>query len=188
MKYVWIGLVVVAAVAGYLYFGAREEPAPVSVADEEITAPDVVEGAGEAGDDAAADMQDEAEAAGQAMQDAADAAADTAGDAMDAAGDAADAAGDAASDAVDSATETATDAADATADAIDEAQDTATGSTLEQLNAMEDPTVEELSALIEDADIDPMERAAIEASLEQARDDPDMISQVVEQIRTALSN
>jgi hypothetical protein len=92
---------------------------------------------------------------------------DAAGDAVDAAGEAADAAADAASDAV----EGGTDAANATAEGAADSMSM---------------SLEDLSAQVDSADMDPALKGSLQQLIETARANPAITDQVMAEVKKAL--
>ena len=149
-------------------------------------------------DEATEDAAAAVDSAGNAVEDAEDAGESVLDAATDAVEDAVDTATEAASDAVDAATEGASDAlegaTEAANDLVDGAGD-AIGGLLEGLPAAGELTglltpetfdADRILGLLEGVELPESVRNTVTTAIESARDNPDLIAGVVEQVREAL--
>ncbi len=214
--WIYVVVLAAAGIGGYYYLqGQKDGDEAMTTSGEAVEKPSLLEGAsdavGEAAENAAGSVADAvegaadtateaagaaAEAAGNAAEgateaatDAAGAAADTAteaaGAAAEAAGNAAEGATEAAGAATDAATDTATEAAsDAAATATETATDTAM-SAGDLLNP-ENFDAGKVSEMIDGSNLDPLKKTMLKKAVEAAGDNPEMVSKVIDQIKSAL--
>jgi len=186
MNKTWIYVVVLAAagIGGYYYLqGQKDGDEAMTTSGEAVEKPSLLEGAsdavGEAAENAAGSVAD-------AVEGAADTATEAAGAAAEAAGNAAEGATEAAGAATDAATDTATEAAasDAAATATETATDTAM-SAGDLLNP-ENFDAGKVSEMIDGSNLDPLKKTMLKKAVEAAGDNPEMVSKVIDQIKSAL--
>ncbi|MCO8145538.1 hypothetical protein NHN26_09905 [Rhodovulum tesquicola] len=177
MKKALITIVILAAVGvgGYVwYIGnmAEDEAAPeVAVESPDEAVEEVIEEAEEAAEAAEEAVEEAAEAADEAVEEAVE-------DATEAVDSAAEEAADIAEDAADAVEETVTDAAEA----VEEAVTTPPADVLSPEGFDADAVI----AMIDDSSLDDAEKGALKATVETARNVPEMLGGVLDQVRTAL--
>lgn len=208
----WIVLAAIVLIGGYVLVTGRTPTEMIDTADEGIEAPAVDETASEpepadsaadeadaAADEAAAEMDAAADEAGAAVETATDDALETADDAMNAvedtagevAADTEDAAADAAAGAeaaVDAMAEEGSDAMQAVDDAaqgMDGAADEAEADAAGPLS-VENFDMQAAADMIDNSQIDDMQKTLLKATLKQAEDNPELLKAAVEQARAAL--
>ncbi len=192
------------------------EAATEAASDAVEAATDAVEAAGEGAVDAASDAAetavdaatDAADAAAEATEAATDAASDAAEAATDMAGDATDAAADMAADAAETAADTAEAAADVAADAAGDAVEAAADTAETAVDAVTEEAMDaapafDLSTAAEVLTVDGFDldkatevvnasplsetaKATIVTGMTQAKDNPEILSAILEKARTLL--
>jgi len=192
MKKALITIVILAAVGvgGYVwYIGnmAEDEAAPeIAVESPDEAVEEVIEEAEEATGEAVEEVIEEAEeAAGEAVEEVIEEAEEAAEQAEEAA--------EALEEAVESAIEDAADVAGEAAEAVEE---TVTDAAEAVEEAVTTPPADALSpegfdadaviAMIEDSSLDDAQKGALKAAVETARNVPEMLGGVLDQVRTAL--
>ena len=162
-----IGLIVVVALVGVGYFYFLAPGAPTAPVDTGTATTD--------------DTAAPAEEAADADENAADAATDAVESATGAATDAVESATDAATDAVESATEAATDAANAASEAVSSG-----AAALADVFSVDGFDFDAASEALQNSSLGELEKTTLGASLEGARDNPELLENVLTQIREAL--
>ncbi|MGR3635240.1 MAG: hypothetical protein ACU0BK_04860 [Shimia sp.] len=199
-----IAVIVLVAAAAVAYFvlspKGAEEAAPmtetetvpaVEAVTEEVeeaveTATDLAEEAADAVSDA---VESATDAATEAVEGATEAVTDAVDEAVEGASDAADAVTDAATEATEAATETATEATEAATETVaeeaGEAATEVTGSMLDLLSP-EGFDFDKVTEMVDGSELDVMKKTALKAALENAKDNPELLTQVLDQIKGAL--
>jgi cytoskeletal protein RodZ len=162
-----IGLLVIAvvAVAAYFYFQAPDEPAP---------------------------MAEQVEEAPAAAEEAVESATEQAEEATDAVEEAVESVTEQAEEAVENATEQAQDAVDAVTEGAQEAVEAVTGQAEETADAAGDAfsvdgfDFDAVKDAIDNSDLGTIEKTTLGAALEGARDNPDLLRDVLGRVREAL--
>jgi hypothetical protein len=202
MKNALVTIIILAAIGlgGYVWYidrmggpGMSTETAGDAVEDAAKAAKGaidtVTEAAGEAADKAAVAIKETAEGSVDAAKDAAgqaeSAAESAAGTAAETAGDAAESARDAADAAVQSAGDTAESAAETAEGAVDSARQALTPDET-GLITPEGFDADRAIEMIDNSDLGPDAKAALKSSVEAARNTPEMVEGVVQQIRSEL--
>ena len=190
-----LALVVIAGGGYYLWqSGALDEAAD--------TAGDAVESAGETAADAVEEagdaVEETTESATDAAEGAADAVTDAAGEAVDAATDAVEGAVDAVTEGAAEAADTATEAVEGAADALNDAAegaseavggllDQVTGAgELSQLLTPEGFDADAILTALEGVELPEGVRETVTSAIESARNNPDLVSDAIAQVREAL--
>ena len=83
--------------------------------------------------------------------------------------------------ATEMATDAATDATDATEMATDAGDDT-----LDTLLTPEGFDADKLGKVIDDSDLDPLKKTVLQAAIEKAAENPELVSGVIDQVKAAL--
>ncbi|MBT8455739.1 MAG: hypothetical protein KJO15_06525 [Alphaproteobacteria bacterium] len=173
-----IGLLVIAvvAVAAYFYFQAPDEPAPVAEQVEEAPA---------AAEEAVESATEQAEEATDAVEEAVESVTEQAEEAVESATEQAQ-------DAVDAVTEQAEGVADAVTEGAQEAVEAVTGQAEEAADAAGDAfsvdgfDFDAVKDAIDNSDLGTIEKTTLGAALEGARDNPDLLRDVLGRVREAL--
>ncbi len=190
-----------------------DEPVETTAEEAAVATEEAADETADVAEDAAATteatIEETAEDAEAGLDNAADGAESLAEDAAEEAGDAVDATTEAAGDAADVAAETASDTADAIAETADDAADevkeewtatdaataeTSTDTTTdvteatppEELLTVEGFDEEQVSELIENAEIDAEQKLSLQSALERAQGDEGLLRETLDRIRDAL--
>ncbi len=170
----------------YIYSGGQKEGMEHAsgMADD---AGNMADDAAKATEDAAAKATDAAADTAKAAADAAtDAAKDAADQATDAVQTATDAAKDAASQATDAAQSAADQATDAAQSAADAAKDAVANMSPADLLKPENFDMEKVTGLLDAASVPDDVKTGLKAALDSAKDNPEMLKEVLGMIKTAL--
>lgn len=165
-------LIAVAAVAVTVYFMTSGQEAVETEAP--VTPPSATEEAEDATtEDVTEDAPEPVESAAEAVEEAVEGAADAAEDAAEAAQEAVDEVVDQASEAVESATEAVTEAVGGEG-------------ALSDVLTVDGFDFDKAVEMIDGSDLGAVQKTTLKAGLEQARDNPELLSQLLDQVRDAL--
>jgi len=201
MKNLIVVIVLVAAAAvAYFVFTGQEAEEPSAMKDAMSDAAEAATEAAESAVEAAGDAAEEAGAAVEAVTEAAEGAVEATTEAVEGAADAAteaaegavEAATEAASEAVEGATDAVTEAATEAAEGATETATEAVESATEEAGSMMDLLTPEgfdfdkVVEMVDGSDLDPLKKTTLKTALESAKDNPELLSSVLDQIKGAL--
>ncbi len=183
---IWVIIAAVILGGGYMLFSGKSPQDIANDISETVDEPDTLQSAVEATGEA---VETAAETTVEAVEDAADTAVDMAQDAAEVATGTAEEAAEAASEAVD-------EVADMVEESAAAVTDTAAGDMVEngteETGGLSDALtvdgfdLDKVTEAIDASDLGQMEKMTLKNGIEQARDNPDALAQILARIRDAL--
>jgi len=183
---IWIAVALVVVGGGYMWYSGQKAPeqatqTPAASGNDETQPTATTESATETATEAVTEAVDEAtEAASEAATEATEAVTEATEAVTEAATEATEAADEAATEATEAATESVTEATEAAADAASSTGDLTNLLTLDGFDM--DKVVEAIDA----SDLSAAQKTTLTTGLQQAKDNPELLKGMLDQVKTAL--